>query len=213
MHGFGLLSDSFAEPAVHFWSYRPGDVAVEGLGARVPMHPSTGCMGVAPARAGAHDILPPRRVGGTLNIRDLGVGSTLYLPIEVEGGLFSVGDIHAAQGDGEVCGTAIETSAVVTLGFDLVTDLRLSFPYFEMPATAGDDVRRQHLARPGIGSDLMQCARDAVAGMIDLLTRQHGCRDIDAHMLCRICGDLRISEIVDVPNWVVSFYFPRSVFG
>jgi acetamidase/formamidase len=198
------------------WSYDAGgsSPALYGPGGRVPLKPFTGTIGLAPAEPGLHSVVPPRRVGGNLDIRDLARGAVLYLPVEVTGALFSVGDTHAAQGDGEVCGTAIESAMAVTLTFDLVKAANLAFPRFETPGpvtrhndAAGYDVTT------GIGPDLMQDARDAVSGMIDLLSRREGMSAVDAYMLCSVAGDLRISAIVDVPNWVVSFYMPRQVFA
>ena len=89
--------------------------------------------GLAPAEPGLHSVVPPRAVGGNLDIRDLAEGTTLYLPVEVEGGLFSIGDTHAAQGDGEVCGTAIESQMDVELTLDLVKDAALKSPRFSTP--------------------------------------------------------------------------------
>ena len=136
----------------------------------------------------------------------------LYLPVEVAGALFSVGDTHAAQGDGEVCGTAIESPMNVVLSFDVVRDANLRTPRF---TTAGPVARhldgKGYEVTTGIGPDLMEAARAAVMNMIDLLTARHGMRPVEAYMLASVCGDLRISEIVDQPNWVVSFYFPRIV--
>jgi len=180
----------------------------------VPLKPFAGTIGLALAEPGLHSVVPPRRVGGNLDIRDLSAGTTLYLPVEVEGALFSIGDTHAAQGDGEVCGTAIESPmrAVVTL--ELVKDTRLESPRFTTPGpvsrhldAAGYDVTT------GVGPDLMTGAREAVARMIDLLCAARKMSPVEAYMLCSVCGDLRISEIVDQPNWVVSFYFPRVVFA
>ena len=101
--GFGLLADQFTEPALALWTYDPSSLApaLYGANARVPLKPFAGTIGNAPAEAGLHSVVPPRRVGGNLDIRDLAAGTTLYLPIEVTGALFSVGDTHAAQGDGE----------------------------------------------------------------------------------------------------------------
>jgi acetamidase/formamidase len=214
--GFGLLADQFDEPALHMWTYDPGGAvpALYGPGARVPVRPFAGTIGVAPSEPGLHSVVPPRRVGGNVDIRDLNAGTTLYLPVEVSGALFSVGDTHAAQGDGEVCGTAIESAMAVTLGFDLVKNAGLAFPRFEAPGPvtravddAGYDVTT------GIGPDLMTGAREAVSGMIDLLAAREGMAAVDAYMLCSVAGDLRISCIVDMPNWLVSFYMPRSIFG
>ncbi|MBB3593558.1 acetamidase/formamidase [Rhizobium sp. BK529] len=214
--GFGLLADQFKDPALHVWSYDANSMtpALYGPGGRVPLKPFAGTIGVAPAEPGTHSVVPPRRVGGNMDIRDLTAGVTLYLPIEVEGALFSIGDTHAAQGDGEVCGTAIESQMNVEATIELVKDARLQTPRF----TTTEPVTR-HLdgagyeVTTGIGPDLMTGARESVMRMIDLLTAEHGMSAVDAYLLCSVCGDLRISEIVDMPNWVVSFYFPRIVFA
>ena len=212
--GFGLLADQFNEPALHVWKYDAVGMtpALFGPGGKVPMKPFAGTIGCAPAEPGLHSVVPPRRVGGNLDIRDLTAGVTLYLPVEVEGALFSIGDTHAAQGDGEVCGTAIESRMDVEATIELVKDANLQSPRF----TTTEPVTR-HLdgmgyeVTTGVGPDLMTGAREAVARMVDLLCAEHGYNPVDAYMLCSVCGDLRISEIVDMPNWVVSFYFPRIV--
>jgi len=214
--GFGLLADQFPAPHLHHWHYdtTARTPVLYGPGGRVPLKPMCGTIGLAPAEAGQHSIVPPRRVGGNMDIRDLAAGTELHLPVEVAGGLFSLGDAHAAQGDGEICGTAIETACAIAARFELIKNSPLKTPRFTTPGpvsrhldTAGYEVTT------GIGPDLMTAARDALSNMIDLLSAQHGMAPIDAYMLCSVCGDLRISEIVDMPNWVVSFYFPRVVFA
>jgi acetamidase/formamidase len=212
--GFGLLAEHFKEPALHAWQYDAVAMtpALYGPGGKVPLKPFAGTIGCAPAEPGLHSVVPPRRVGGNLDIRDLTAGVTLYLPVEVDGGLFSIGDTHAAQGDGEVCGTAIESRMDVEATIDLVKEANLKSPRF----TTTEPVTR-HLdgagyeVTTGVGPDLMSGAQEAVMRMIDLLCAEHGYNPVDAYMLCSVCGDLRISEIVDMPNWVVSFYFPRIV--
>ncbi|MGI9415413.1 MAG: acetamidase/formamidase family protein, partial [Hyphomicrobiales bacterium] len=213
--GFGLLADQFDQPALHIWSYDTQSMtpSAYGPGGRVPLKPFTGTIGVAPGEDGDHSIVPPRRVGGNMDVRDVCEGSELYLPVEVAGALFSVGDTHAAQGDGEVCGTAIESPMSVALKFDLVKAADLKFPRL---TTSGPVSRhfdeKGYEVTTGIGPDLMEGARAAVSGMIDLLTARHGMSAVEAYMLCSVCADLRINEIVDQPNWVVSLYFPRIVF-
>ena len=212
--GFGLLADQFTDPALHIWTYDPGTMtpSLFGPGGSMPLKPFAGTIGVAPAEPGVHSVVPPRRVGGNLDIRDLSSGVTLYLPVEVEGALFSVGDTHAAQGDGEVCGTAIESAMNVTLTLSVLKDQTLESPRFTTPGpvtrhldAAGYEVTT------GVGPDLLTASREALSRMIDLLCREHGYAPADAYMLCSVAGDLRISEIVDMPNVVVSFYFPRIV--
>jgi acetamidase/formamidase len=211
--GFGLLADQFTEPALHVWRYDAGSMTPAMWGkARVPLKPFAGTIGVAPAEAGHHSVVPPRRVGGNLDIRDLAAGTVLYLPVECAGALFSVGDTHAAQGDGEACGTAIESPMDVVLTLDLVKGANLRMPRFTTPGPVTRHLDAQgYEVTTGVGPDLMSGARDAVSGMVDLLTATHGMPAVEAYMLASTCGDLRISEIVDMPNWVVSFYFPRSV--
>ena len=133
--------------------------------------------------------------------------------MEVAGGLFSVGDTHATQGDGEVCGTAIESPCSLAAKFDLVKGAHLPYPRFTTPGPVArhKDIKGYEVTT-GIGPDLMEGAKAAVSGMIDLLSKRYNMNAVDAYMLCSVAGDLKISEIVDMPNWVVSFYFPRVVF-
>lgn len=213
--GFGLLADAFTTPALNIWKYDPASLepAAFGKNGRVPLKPFAGTIGNAPAESGNHSVVPPRRVGGNLDIRDLAAGTVLYLPVEVDGALFSVGDTHAAQGDGEVCGTAIESPMNAVLTLDLVKDARLKTPRFTTtgPVTRHLDAKGYEVTT-GVGPDLMEGAKAAVSQMIDLLAGRYNMDAVEAYMLCSVCGDLRISEIVDMPNWVVSFYFPRCVF-
>jgi acetamidase/formamidase len=213
--GFGLLSDQFTDPHLHLWEYdrSAGIPAVFNDKARVPLKPFAGTIGVALAESGTHDIIPPRHTGGNMDIRDLAAGTQLWLPVEVAGALFSVGDTHAAQGDGEVCGTAIESAMDITVTLDLVKDAAPRFPRFSTPGPVSRHLDASgYEVTTGIGPDLMAAARDAVSGMVDHLCRWQGIVAEDAYVLCSVCGDLRISEVVDAPNWVVSFYFPRIVF-
>lgn len=213
--GFGLLADQFPDPALHIWSYDTSGkgAAAFGPGGRVPLKPFAGTIGVAPAEAGLHSIVPPRNVGGNMDTRDIAAGTVLYLPVEVPGALFSVGDMHAAQGDGEVCGTAIESPMNVTLQFDLEKGANLPAPRFTTPGPVARHLdTKGYEVTTGIGPDLMEGAKAAVSYMVDLISARHGMAASDAYMLCSVCADLRISEIVDLPNWIVSCYFPRVVF-
>jgi acetamidase/formamidase len=211
--GFGLLAEDFKDAALHLWRYDPegSTPLMFGQTAQIPLQPFAGTIGVAPAAPGPHDIIPPLRTGGNMDIRDLVAGSTLQLPVEVEGALLSIGDTHAAQGDGEVCGTAIESPMEVTVTLGLEKQNAAPFPRLVRPhATAAPSGAVD--VTTGIGSDLHACAQDAVRGMIDLISRRHGLLPVDAYMLCSVAGDLRISQIVDAPNWTVSFRMPRGIF-
>lgn len=214
--GFGLLADQFTDSALHIWKYDPSSMAPSlfGPGGQVPLKPFAGTIGLAPGEAGLHSIVPPRRVGGNMDIRDLSVGAELYLPVEVDGGLFSIGDTHAAQGDGEVCGTAIESPMNVTVTLDLEKGANLRMPRFTTPGPVTRHLdEKGYEVTTGIGEDLFEGARAAVSQMVDLLSGRYNMAPVEAYMLCSVCGDLRISEIVDQPNWLVSFYFPRIVLG
>jgi acetamidase/formamidase len=213
--GFGLLSDQFPDPKLHLWHYdiRGATPLVYGDIAELPLAPFIGTIGTAPSAPGPHDVIPPRRVGGNMDIRDLRAGTTLFLPVEVPDALLSVGDTHAAQGDGEVCGTAVESAMEVSLKVDLVRDASLAFPRYETTGPRPGDLGRDGItATTGIGPDLMTACRDAVAGMIDHLSRSRAMSPEDAYILCSVAADLRVSEIVDAPNWVVSCGIPRKLF-
>lgn len=213
--GFGLLADAFPDPKLHLWHYDTTGASPLAFGriAEVPLSPFIGSIGTAPSEPGRHSVIPPRRVGGNMDLRDLGAGATLYLPVQVEGALLSLGDTHAAQGDGEVCGTAIESAMDVTIRISLLRDGAPAFPRFETRGPRpGDADRAGVAATTGIGPDLMQAARDAVSGMIDHLSRGRSVSPEDAYMLCSVAADLRISEIVDAPNWVVTCAIPRALF-
>ena len=212
--GFGLLTDRFAEPWLHIWEFHRG-AAVFSDGIRVPLQPFCGVLGVAPAEPGRHSVIPPRRVGGNLDTRQLGPGTTLYLPIEVDGALFGVGDTHAAQGDGEVCGTAIEGSMTVSLRLSVRRDLVIDTPEFDVRTSlerAGAAVAGYH-ATTGIGPDLLGATRQSVLRMIAYLQRHRGLTAESAYALCSVAVDLRISEVVDAPNWVVSAFLPQDLFA
>ena len=169
---------------------------------------------VPQAAADGLRTIPPREIGGNLDIRQLVAGSRLYLPVDVPGALFSIGDLHFAQGDGEVCGTAIEVAGSVTVSFHLHRDhpRRGRFPSFETPARPG----RASFATTGIpvddAMDLTVAAREALAAMIDYLVATHGLEPVAAYALCSAVVDLRLSEVVDVPYPLVSALLPLDIF-
>jgi len=213
--GFGLLAEDFPDPGLHIWRYDTDFRSPAAFGgmARVPLKPFCGTVGLAPAAPGQHSTIPPRRVGGNMDIRDVSLDVELYLPVEVEGALFSLGDTHAAQGDGEVCGTAIESPMSVTVELDLVKDGGGRTPRFatDRPVSRHLDAKGYDVTM-GIEPDLMEAAKNAVRNMIDFLGKTRNMSAEDAYMLCSVCADMRISEIVDQPNWIVSCYLPRVVF-
>ena len=211
--GFGLLADEFPDPALKIWRLEDG-WAEFAPGFRIPLDPFCGEIGLAPAAAGALSTIPPYRHGGNMDTKHLTRGATLYLPIEVEGALFSMGDGHAAQGDGEVCGTAIETPMRTTVRLTVRKDLLIAEPQF---LTAGPIAARTNIgpyyATDGIAPDLLEAARKAIRYMIAHLERAYGLAPAQAYMLCSVAVDLKLCEVVDAPNWVVGAFLPQSIFS
>jgi acetamidase/formamidase len=212
--GLGLLPDDFTEPYIRHWDLSDGQTTRLRDDIVIPLQPFCGTMGVAPAEPGEHFVLPPGNFGGNVDIRHLNEGATLLLPVQVAGGLFSAGDCHAVQGDGEVCVTGIECPMAFSLRFDLRKGLNLASPaFYTRPGRLSrHDTEAGYLATTGVGPDLMENARDAVRRMIDWLGTEHHLSPEDAYCLCSVAGDLKISEIVDQPNWIVSFYMPLNIF-
>ena len=166
-------------------------------------------MGVATDEPGPFTPFPPHRGGGNLDCRHLVAGSTLLLPIWCEGALFSCGDAHAAQGDGEVCVTAVECDMEATLRFGL--DKRaIPAPEFPVPHV---DPPGPYYGTMGIDPELMEGARAAVRNMIGWLVDEHGLSREDAYILCSLAGDLRIHEIVDAGVWNVGMTMPLASSG
>jgi len=206
----GLLPDDFPEPHLKIWDLRDGRRARLTDRVSVPFGPFIGTLGVPTDEPGSHSPFPPHRGGGNLDNRHLVVGSALFLPIWCDGALFSCGDAHAAQGDGEVCVSAIEC--------DMRASLRLSLhkrsiagPSFRVPSTARPTDGPYH-GTMGIAPDLYEAARAAVRGMIAWLGEEHGLAPNDAYVLCSVAGDLHIHEIVDAGVWNVGMTMPLAVF-
>ncbi len=164
--------------------------------------------------------IPPRETGGNLDVRQLVAGSKLFLPVEVDGGLFSTGDLHFAQGDGEVCGSAIEIAGAVTVRFAVHESPRWlpRFPTFETPPAA----QRASFATTGIpladdgtnvAMDLGLAARRALLELVDHLQLVRGLSREAAYILCSVAADLRVSQVVDAPNVLVSAALPLDIFA
>jgi acetamidase/formamidase len=209
--GRGLLPDDFSAPYLRIWDLSDGHTAHGLAGVEVPLAPFCGVMGVALAEPGRHSTIPPRRVGGNMDVRQITAGTTLFLPIEVEHALFSVGDAHGAQGDGEVCVTAIEMDSTTRLRFSLSQvptkepQVRLPGP----PTTIGGAYHGCTAHAP----DLMEAARNATRHLIEWLCREAHLSAEDAYALSSVVAELRISQVVDAPNWTVTAFFPMAVLG
>jgi len=211
--GFGLLADEFSEPFINISHYDTRRVVFQP-GIELPTRPFPGTIGLALAEAGNHSVVPPRAQGGNLDVRDLTRGTKLWLPVAVPGALLSIGDTHAAQGDGEVCGTAVETAMTVRVRVNLKKGAGYSNPRYEVTAAAADEpMPKGFYATTGVAPDLLDATKDAIRAMIDHLGKEYGLEPNLAYALCSVAVRLRISEVVDMPNWVVSAVLPKHIFA
>jgi len=211
--GFGLLAEDFTEPYLHH--YKLGETTCEFRSdIHIPYEPFCGVMGVGPREAGRFNTIPPRENAGNIDIRHLTPGSRAFFPVLVPGALFSCGDCHSAQGDGEVNGTGIETKMSVTLMFNLqknanIPELRFITPPGKKLTVADEG---GYYVVTAHGPDLFKDTQQAIRYMIDYLSSEHNMTREQAFCLCGAAVDLKISEVVDAPNWIVSAYLPLSIF-
>jgi acetamidase/formamidase len=210
--GLGLLPEEFPDADVHIWDLE-GDVGHFVNGIEVPLDPFPGVIGLAPGAEGEHDTLPPYDTGGNMDVKHMTAGSTVYLPVEAEGGLFSTGDCHAAQGDGEVCVTGVEAPMFVTARLSLRTDMDIEQPQLHSSGPYTPTGRDEPMyATTGIADDLMEATKLATRHMIDHLEAERDLTRGEAYILCSAAMDLKVSEVVDAPNWTVTAYVPDSIF-
>jgi len=209
MPDFGLLTDYFEEPKLKIWEIFSDDFTYMNDFVQIPIEPFAGTMGVAPQQEGPLSPRPPRSVGGNMDCKHIIKGSTLYLPVEVDGALFSVGDGHLAQGDSELCGSAIEGPIGITCRFDIIRGHSLTAPEIETPSARCSN--SDEFATIGTGQDLLTAAKNATINMLERLEDLWGLSTEDAYILASVAGDLRITEVVN-PAWVVSLHMPKDVF-
>jgi acetamidase/formamidase len=215
--GLGLLAADFPDPYIRYFELGDRTTAELRRDIQIPIAPFCGTMGVATDADGPLDVLPPTKGAGNIDTRHLTAGTKLYLPVYVEGALFSAGDCHGAQGDGEVCVTGIECPMTFSLRFGVIKGGRMrpwsyQFVTPAAPLQPRSDAGGYHCAT-ALGPDLMEGAKNAVRDTIEWLVKEKGLSREDAYVLCSLAGDLRISQIVDQPNWGVSFYLALSVFS
>ena len=204
--GLGFLDARFTEPYLFQWVLE-SDASYSLEPAVVPLRPFCGVMGVAPGERGEFKTRPPGVFGGNLDVRELCAGSTLYLPVFNEGALFSCGDAHGAQGDGEVCINGMEMPASVVLRFHLHKNRRLDGPLLESSVrdTGAEWVVVQS------GEDAFTTAQAATARMIDLLVSGWGFEPVQAYVLCSVALNLRFSQVVNRPMVTVSAGLAKSI--
>jgi acetamidase/formamidase len=208
--GLGLLDERFREPYLFLWQLEQ-DFSLSLTPARVPLRPFCGIMGVAPAQDGEFRTRPPGPFGGNLDVRDLVRGATLYLPVFRPGALFSTGDVHAAQGNGEVCLNGIETPAEVSLRFRVRRDFSLTAPMAEAPPhppsapDAGEWLILESAENP------LAAATAATSRMIDFIGGHWDVTPENAYVLCSAAMSLRLSQVVNRPLVTVAAALPKNI--
>jgi acetamidase/formamidase len=208
--GLGFLDERFRQPHLFIWQL-DGDVSRSLAPARVPLRPFCGIMGVAPAEDGEFRTRPPGPFGGNMDVRDLVKGSTLYLPVWRPGALFSTGDVHAAQGDGEVCINGIETPAEVSLRFRVRRDFVLTAPMAETaPRTTTGGLAGEWLMIEA-HADPLQAAAAATSRMVDFIVARWGLSPENAYVLCSATMSLRLSQVVNRPMSTVTAALPKDI--
>src|SRR4029079_14103373 len=181
--GLGLLTEDFPDAYLRIFDLTTGDTTYLRDDIGIPVEPFLGTMGVCPSGAEEQEVMPPGVFGGNIHHRQLAGGSTLYLPVQVAGALFSCGDAHAAQGDGEVCVTGLESPMYGALRFTLHKDRPIPAPQY---LTGGPLAPRVADApwygTTGVGPDLFVDAQEAVRAMVDQLSAAHGLSHTAAHL-------------------------------
>ncbi len=217
--GFGAISSSTYTPMLNpdlperIWYY-PIDhasntatfkAADSNFTTKIPLHPFLGCVGDAPADGEARSSLVPAEFGGNMDSPEASAGNTLYLPVSVKGALLYLGDGHAAMGDGEIAGTAIEVPMHVRLQVDVIKGKKIAWPRFE---------NNDYLMTTGIYRPLEDAARIAYTELVKWIHDDYGLSQMDADELLSKVAEVRVSEVVD-PNYVViakinKKYLPRK---
>jgi acetamidase/formamidase len=214
--GMGLLAEDFAEPYLHVWDLGEPSNAIARFGdvATVTLRPFPGTVGVCPDVAAPAPIMPPGHFGGNIDCRDVVAGSRLFLPVQVPGAMLSIGDGHSAMGDGEVCVTAIESPLDVAFRLRLHKERSIPAPQLLVrgPLHPGTEAGDWSVTM-GVGPDLMAAAKDATRALVDWTAAHYAVEPVEAYVLASVAAHLRITEIVDAPNWVVSAYLPLGIFS
>jgi acetamidase/formamidase len=209
--GLGFLKERFSAPFLFHWEL-DGDVSRSLDPALVPLRPFCGVMGVAQAESGEFSTRPPGNFGGNMDVRELCTGAKLYLPVLVPGALFSAGDAHAAQGDGEVCINGIECPASASLRFHLHKRRPLSSPLVEAsPRKEKPSDNSGEWIVVECSADAVGTARAATSRMVDLLMARWGFSEVHAYILCSVAMNLRLSQVVNEPIFTVTAGIAKAV--
>lgn len=207
-----LLGEDFKEPYLRIFDLSDGEHIYFREDIKIPIEPSLGTMGVCPKGAKDLSALPPRISGGNIDIRYLKKGTTLYLPVQEPGALFSCADGHAAMGDGEVSGTGVECALYVSYKFTLLKGKSIPSPQYKTTGELTPKVNDgDFYGTTGIDTDLYKAAQQALRAMINHVSETYHMSKEDAYLLCTLCVDLKISEIVN--DFVVSAVLPLTIFN
>lgn len=204
--GFGYLADEFSDPYLKTFAIDKNSETIDfNDKIKLPLKPFPGVMGVAPATDSLLSTIPPRANGGNMDDPYLVEGTTVYFPVFVEGGLFSIGDTHATQGLGEVSGTAIEAPMRIIYEIKVIKGKK----YLAEPQYETDD----YYAVTGFAPSIDGATKKAIGYMVDYLEAEHNLTRQEAYVLCSLAGDLHIAEVVDVPNMLVTMHMSKEVLG
>lgn len=201
--GFGFLADTLN--AKYLKLYKLGadcEKVMFNDDIALALNPFPGVMGVAPNTEELLNTIPPRANGGNMDDPNMTEGTIMYFPVFVEGALFSIGDGHAVQGMGEVCGTAIECPLRIVYQVEVLKNKKLSEPQYET---------EDYYATTGFAPTIDEAAKKATLYMVDYLQVEQGLSLEEAYALCSLQGDLQIAEVVDLPNMLVTMHMPKSV--
>ncbi len=203
--GFGFLADTLKVKYMRTYDLSTNKEFVQfNEKIRIPLKPFPGVMGVAPDTEEMLSTIPPRANGGNMDDPNITEGTIVYFPVLVEGALFSIGDAHATQGLGEVCGTAIEVPMHFIYQVEVIKDRTIAEPQYETD---------EYYATTGFGTSIDEAAKKATLYMIQYLEEEHGLSTEEAYALCSLAGDLQIAEVVDVPHMLVTMHISKEVLG
>jgi acetamidase/formamidase len=205
--GFGFLAETYPD-AKYLKTYElgPDKKYVQfNEKIKIPLKPFPGVIGVAPDTDEMLNTIPPRANGGNMDDPNITEGTVVYFPVFVEGALFSIGDAHATQGLGEVCGTAIEAPMRFVYQLDVIKEGRnIKEPQYET---------EDYYATTGFATTIDEAAKKATRYMIDYLMDDHQLSMEEAYALCSLAGDLKIAEVVDMPHMLVTMHMSKEVLG
>ncbi|EDY83276.1 Acetamidase/Formamidase family [Verrucomicrobiia bacterium DG1235] len=211
--GLGLLDEDFEEAYLHIWELE-GEQTRSMPGLTLDLNPFCGIIGLQREEAGEFATRPPGPFGGNMDVKHLVAGSTLHLPVFVEGAGLCAGDCHAAQGDGEVCINGMEAPMTVTLRVSVIKNAPLEGPYIVTP---GQLVSPRYAAKPfhafvESDADPREACKRVVRRAIKYLMNRVGLSREQAYVTCSVVLDLKVSQLVNVPTTTISGYLPEAIF-